>query len=121
MVRASQHPVIPAFPPRRRKSLCYYYSGTESDEDLVENTPSVEPPQQEECQVSEVGPSPKEEEEAEVAPPQEAHIIRQTWMRQLMTLNYHLHDRQDHLLLPMQAPLIPMVEKKRGVGQLNHL
>ena len=41
MVRASQCPVLPALPPRRRKSLCYYYSDTESDKDLVGNAPSV--------------------------------------------------------------------------------
>ena len=41
MIRASQCPVIPAFPPMGRKSLCYYYSDMESDEDLVGNAPSV--------------------------------------------------------------------------------
>ena len=41
LVRASQHPELPALPPRRKKRLCYYYSDTESDEDLVGNAPSV--------------------------------------------------------------------------------
>ena len=41
MLRASQCPVLPTVPPRRKKSLCYYYSDTESDEDLVGNAPSI--------------------------------------------------------------------------------
>ena len=74
MVRASQHPVIPAFPPmEKKKFMLLLFRHMESDEDLVENMPlqwlAIEPPQQEECQVSEVGPSPKEEEEAEVMHP----------------------------------------------------
>ena len=78
---------------------------------------AIEPPQQKEHQVSEVGPLPEEEKEAEVMPPLEAHIIRQIWMRHLMTLHYHLHDGQGHLLLPMQAPLIPTIGRKEKKGR----
>ena len=41
MVRANNQPVLPAFPPRQRQSLRYYYSDTESDEDLLGNIPSI--------------------------------------------------------------------------------
>ena len=111
MVRMNQWNVFSTIQ-TRHKIQHHYYSGTESDEDLVGNPPSVTSSWALSIRSRQW---PEEAGGAEVMLLQGVFIIRLIWMRLHMILQCHPHAEQDILLWQREGPPMQMKKKdKKG-------